>query len=100
MRDMAAQRQWHTRSGFQNAGQTCRHDVLGHMPRGIGSGAVDLCRVLARERATAMPGHSAVGIDDDFSAGQTGITDWTADCETTARIDQEPRLRIQQIARV
>src|SRR5882757_90135 len=62
-------------------GETGRDDVLGDIARGIGCGTVDLGRVLAGERAAAMRGRAAIGVDDDLAAGQAGIAVRTADVE-------------------
>src|SRR5919106_2867037 len=53
-------------------GQPGGHDVLGHVARGVGSGAVDLRRVLAAERAAAVAGPAAVRVDHDLAARQPG----------------------------
>jgi len=73
-------------------GQTGRHDVLGHVARRIGSGAIDLGRILAREGAAAMPGHAAVGVDDDLAAGQTAVAHRAADDEAAGRVDEVTRV--------
>ena len=39
----------------------------------VGSGPVDLGRVFARERPTAVSSATAVGVDDDLPSGQTGV---------------------------
>src|SRR6202022_2964647 len=44
-------------------------DVLGEIPRGIGGGAIDLCRILARKCPAAMRRRPAIGVDDDLTAG-------------------------------
>ena len=72
------------------AGQAGGHDVLGHPAHGVRRGAVDLGRVLAGERAAAVPGHAAVGVDDDLAAGQAGVAHRAADLEAAGRVDQQP----------
>ena len=49
-------------------GEPGRDDVLGHVPRHVRGGAVDLRRVLAAEGAAAVRGVAAVGVDDDLAA--------------------------------
>ena len=44
-----------------------------------------------------MPAHAAIGIDDDFSSGQTGIAMRSADHKAAGRIDVELGLRIDHI---
>ena len=51
-------------------GEARRDDVLREIARRIGRRAVDLGRVLARERAAAMRCRAAIGIDDDLASGQ------------------------------
>jgi len=57
--------------------------------RGIGGGAVDLGRVLAREGAAAMRGRATIGIDDDLAPSQAAIAVGAADDETAGRVDVE-----------
>src|SRR6185312_4954477 len=71
-------------------GQPGGDDVLGHVPRAIGAGAVDLGRVLAREAAPAVPRVTAVGVDHDLSTCEAGVGDGTADDKPPGRIDEGP----------
>ena len=61
--------------------------VLGHPAGGVGGGAVDLGRVLAREGAAAVAGHAAVGVDDDLAAGEAGVAHGAADDEPAGGVD-------------
>ena len=72
-------------------GQPGGDDVLGHVARGVGRGAVDLGGVLAAERAAAVAGHAAVGVDDDLAPGQPGVAHRAADDEAPGRVDQQAR---------
>ena len=54
-------------------GETRSHDVLGDVASHVGSRAVNLGRILARERAAAVTARATVGIHDDLAAGQAGI---------------------------
>ena len=72
---------------FAPLGQAGRDDVLGHVPRHVSRAAIDLRRVLAAERAAAVPAPAAVGIDDDLAAGQAAVAMRTADDELPGRID-------------
>ena len=54
-------------------GQAGGDHVLGHPAHRVRGAAVHLGRVLAGERAAAVPGHPAVGVDDDLAAGQPGV---------------------------
>ena len=71
-------------------GQPGRDDVLGDPAHGVGGGAVDLRRVLAGEGAATVPGHAAVGVDDDLATGEPGVAHRAADLEATGRVDEEP----------
>ena len=60
-------------------------DVLGDVSRAIGSRAVHLCRVLAREAAASVARVAAVGVDHDLASGQAGVRDGAADDEAAGR---------------
>src|SRR5215510_3248156 len=68
-------------------GQSRRHDVLGHVPRHVAGGAIDLRRVLAGERAAPMRAGAAVGVDDDLAPGEPGVPHGPARDETPGGID-------------
>src|SRR5204863_1307897 len=42
-----------------------------------------------RERAAAVTGHAAVGVDDDLAPGQAAVADGAADDEPAGRVDEE-----------
>ena len=71
-------------------GQTRGDDVLGDPAHRVRRRAVDLGRVLAGERAAAVAGHAAVGVDDDLAAGEAGVAHRAADLEPAGRVDQQP----------
>ena len=75
--------------------QTCGNDIFSNVTCSISSTAVNLRGVLAAESTAAMTSHAAIGINDDFTAGQTSITLRTADNETTGRVDVVFGFRIQ-----
>ena len=68
-------------------GDAGRHDVLGDVARHVAGRAIDLRRILARERAAAVRRRSAVGVDDDLAAGDAGVAVRTADDEAARRVD-------------
>src|ERR1700722_12477887 len=72
---------------FAFAGESGRdhifRDVTGH----VAGRAIDLARVLARERASAMTAVAAVGVDDYFAAGQSAVAVRSADYEAAGRVD-------------
>src|SRR6185369_5374262 len=62
-------------------------DVLSDVARHVGGAAVDFGRVFAGERAAAVAAHAAVGVDDDFPAGETAVALRAADDEAAGGID-------------
>ena len=68
-------------------GQAGRDDVLRHVAGHVGRAAIDLRRVLAAERAAAVPAPAAVGIDDDLAPGQAAVAVRPADDELARRVD-------------
>ena len=90
---------YHYRNGLCNAdcvselnltfiGKLCRDNILRDVTAVISRAAVNLCRVLTAERTAAVTRKSSVGIDDNFSACKTCVTDGTADYKSTCRIDE------------
>jgi len=73
--------------------------VLCHVAAHVGGAAIDFRRVLARKCPAAVPAHPAVGIDDNLAAGEAGIALRAADDKAAGRVDQELRLRREQILR-
>ena len=58
-------------------GETGRDEVLGDPARRVGGRAVDLDGTCP-ERAAAVAGDPAVGVDDDIAPGQAGVADGAA----------------------
>ena len=67
-----------------NAGS---HSIFSHVACRIGSRAVNLAWVLARECAAAVSAASAVGIDDDFATSESGVAVRSANHEFASRVD-------------
>ena len=67
--------------------KTRSNNIFGDITRCIRTRAVDFCRILARERTTAVASHSAIGIDDDFSPSEARVSKRPADDEVPGRID-------------
>ena len=84
---------------FAAIGQAGGHDVLRDMACHVSGTAIDLRRILAAERAAAVATPAAVGIDDDFAAGQSGITLRSADHEATRGVDVVFDIALDQFLR-
>ena len=84
---------------FGAVGNAGGHDVLGHVTCRVSRRAVDLGRVLAAERATAVTGPAAVGVDDDLAAGQAAVAHGAADHELAGRVDVELGALVQPLGR-
>jgi hypothetical protein len=69
------------------AGQFGGNERLSDPARKISSRAVDLGIVLAGEGTTTVSTPAAVGVDDDLTAGETGITLGTTNDEQTGGLD-------------
>ena len=73
---------------LEPVGETGGDGVLRDPAHRVGGRAVDLRRVLAAERATAVTGGAAVGVDDDLAAGESGVALRAADLEAAGRVDE------------
>jgi hypothetical protein len=62
---------------------------LGDKASVVGSGAIDLGGVLTGVSTTSMGAPTAVRVDDDLSASDTGISSGTTDIEFTGGVDDE-----------
>jgi hypothetical protein len=69
------------------AGETGGDEGLGDPSGGVSGGTVDLGPVLAGEGTTTVGTPTAVGVDNDLSAGQTGVTLRTTNDESAGRLD-------------
>jgi hypothetical protein len=63
------------------AGEAGGNQRLGDPARSVGGRAIDLGEILAGEGTTTVGTPATVGVDDDLTAGQTGITLRAADDE-------------------
>src|SRR5437667_2921439 len=81
---------------LEAVGQPRRHHVLGDVPRHVRRRAVHLRRVLARERATAVAAHAAVGVDDDLAAREPAIALGPPHHEAAGGVDEVLGLGVQQ----
>ena len=67
--------------------KTCCDNIFCHIPASVGCRAINLSRVFPRERTTAMMGHTAIGIDDDFTSSQPAVAHRAANNKLASRID-------------
>ena len=70
------------------ARQAGRHDVLGHITRGICGGTVHLGRVLAAEGAAAVRAGAAIRVHNDLASGQATVALRAANHETAGGVDK------------
>src|SRR6185436_17039729 len=64
----------------------------------IASRTIDLCRILSREGAAAVPPGSSVGVDDDLASREPGVALRSANHEAARRIYVKIRARIHHFA--
>src|SRR3954470_2903672 len=74
---------------FGAPGETGGDDILRHPTAHVSSAAVNLARIFPRESPAAVTTHPAIAIDDNLPAGKTGVALWSADDETTCRVNEE-----------
>ena len=65
------------------------HGIFSNVACGIGSAAVHLAGVLARESAAAVCAASAIGVHNDFPAGEPGVAVRSANHEFAGRIHEQ-----------
>lgn len=70
-----------------SSGETSSNEGLGDPSSNVGSRSIDLGVILARESTTTVSTPATVGVDNDLSAGQTGITLGTTNDEETRGLD-------------
>ena len=71
------------------------HEGLGDPAGGVGGGTVDLGAVLAGEGTASVGAPTSVGVDDDLSAGEAGVTVGSADDEAAGGVDVVDGLLIE-----
>lgn len=71
------------------------HEGLGDPAGGVGGGTVDLGAVLAGEGTATVGAPTSVGVDDDLSAGEAGVTVGSADDEAAGGVDVVDGLLIE-----
>src|SRR5213595_2207372 len=77
--------------------QARSHNILRDVTSHVSRRAVDLCRIFAGESAAAVRSITTVRIDNNLTAGETGITLWTTRYESARGIDVELCVLVQQI---
>ena len=69
--------------------QTGCHHILGEVSRGISGRAIDLGRILPRERSAAVWRVATIGVHDNLAAGEAAVAVGPADDEIAGRVDQK-----------
>ena len=73
---------------FDSAGESGSDDVFGDPAGKVGRGAVHFSGVFAGEGTAAVATHAAVGVYDDFAAGEAGIALGSSDDELAGGVDE------------
>src|SRR5215510_8964566 len=81
---------------FASLRKSRRYNVLCNMACHVGSGTINLCRILAAECTTTVTAHAAVGIDDNLSPSQAGVSHRPSNDETPCGIDVVFGIGIEQ----
>jgi hypothetical protein len=79
------------------AGELGVHERLGDPARKVGGGTVDLGVVLSGESTASVGSPTTVGVDNDLTAGQTGVTLGSTDDEQTRGLDVVDGLVIEEL---
>ena len=74
---------------FHTVGQAGGDNVLSNIATHVGCAAVDFGGIFSTEGATPVATRPAVGIDDDFAAGETAIAFGSPDDEATSGINEK-----------
>ncbi len=80
------------------AGEAGGNKGLGDPAADVGGGSVDLGEVLAGEGTTTVGTPATVGVDDDLSAGETGVTLGATDDEETGGLNLRSDMSVQALA--
>src|SRR3989338_9000161 len=71
--------------------QSVMHKGLGNPTACIRTGSVDLGRILSREGSATMSTPATICIYNDFATGETLVSHWTAQNESTGWVDMIDR---------
>src|SRR5262245_63612333 len=69
--------------------QTGCHHILGEVSRGISGRAIDLGRILPRERSAAVWRVATIGVHDNLAAGEAAVAVGPADDEIAGRVTRK-----------
>ncbi|CAL9064004.1 unnamed protein product [Musa banksii] len=81
------------------AGKSICHNALSCLPSYVGTAAVNLGWVLAREGTTTMGSPATIGVDDDLASGKPSITMRSTDDKSTRWIEMEDGFLIEVLLR-
>lgn len=82
-----------------SSAETGADERLGDPSGGVGGRSVDLGVVLAGEGSATVGAPAAVSVDDDLTAGQTGVGLRTANDEAARRLDVVDRVVVEHLGR-
>jgi len=72
-----------------SVGETVGNNGLGDVSSVVGGRSVDLRLILSGESTSTVWAPSTIGIDDNFSTSETGISGWTSNIELTRWVDND-----------
>ena len=68
-------------------GDAGSYSIFSHVASSVGSRAVDLAGVFARESASTMSAAASVGVDNDFATSEAGVAVRATDNEFSGWVD-------------
>ena len=77
--------------------KSARYDIFSKVSRHIGSTPINLGRIFPRESSSTVPSHTTITIYNDFSPGQSTISNWSSNIEVSSWIDMNNCLLIHKI---
>ena len=75
------------------------HDILGNISCGVGCRTVYLCTILTGKCSAAVTCLSTVGVYDNLASGESAVSVWSTDNETSGRVDKDLGGLIDQLCR-
>ena len=77
--------------------KSARYNIFSKISCHIGCTSINLGRIFPRESSSTVPSHTTITIYNDFSPGQSTISDWSSNIEVSSWIDMNNCLLIHKI---